>query len=150
MGEAGKSNVPEEGEIDPSKEEEIKEMSNTVDEAAAEGFSWPAFRFDIPRRIYHFAHQFRGSSNPNNFFKGVKWSPDGSSFLTCSDDNSLRLFYLLIAESYSDLTTCVFISTTRDHPIHLWDAVSGESKGSTILGGIISFWTQAIALVCEA
>ncbi|KAG0466477.1 hypothetical protein HPP92_018057 [Vanilla planifolia] len=168
MGEAGKSNVPEEGEIDPSKEEEIKEMSNTVDEAAAEGFSWPAFRFDIPGRIYHFAHQFRGISNPNNFFKGVKWSPDGSSFLTCSDDNSLRLFYLpedayyhtgyleecqISQDSYAsslilneaemvydycwypfmsilDPTTCVFISTTRDHPIHLWDAVSGELRGT--------------------
>lgn len=25
-----------------------------------------------------------------------------------------------------DPATCVFISTTRDHPIHLWDAVSGQ------------------------
>lgn len=27
-----------------------------------------------------------------------------------------------------DLVTCVFASTTRDHPIHLWDAVSGELR----------------------
>ncbi|KAG5561492.1 hypothetical protein RHGRI_004515 [Rhododendron griersonianum] len=28
--------------------------------------------------------------------------------------------------SASDPVTCVFASTTRDHPIHLWDATSGE------------------------
>ncbi|ONK75605.1 uncharacterized protein A4U43_C03F18650 [Asparagus officinalis] len=25
-----------------------------------------------------------------------------------------------------DPATCVFVSTTRDHPIHLWDAVTGQ------------------------
>lgn len=29
-----------------------------------------------------------------------------------------------------DPTTCVFVSTTRDHPIHLWDAISGEVANS--------------------
>lgn len=28
----------------------------------------------------------------NNFFKGIKWSPDGLCVLTCNDDNALRLF----------------------------------------------------------
>lgn len=27
-----------------------------------------------------------------------------------------------------DLSTCVFLSTSRDHPIHLWDAYSGKVK----------------------
>ena len=26
----------------------------------------------------------------------------------------------------SDPTSCVFASTTRDHPIHLWDSISGQ------------------------
>ncbi|XP_020521143.1 telomerase Cajal body protein 1 isoform X2 [Amborella trichopoda] len=30
--------------------------------------------------------------------------------------------------SSSDPTTCVFATTTRDHPIHLWDAVSGQLR----------------------
>uniref|UniRef100_A0ACD6A4T6 Uncharacterized protein n=1 Tax=Avena sativa TaxID=4498 RepID=A0ACD6A4T6_AVESA len=138
--------------------------------AAAEAYSWPQLRFDIPpRRLYHFADQFRSpSSSAGNFLKGVKWSPDGSSFLTSSDDNSLRMFYLpedaysaaleqtaeaavggedsygpslQVSEgepvydfcwypymSVSDPATCVFASTSRDHPIHLWDATTGELR----------------------
>uniref|UniRef100_A0A453HCC2 Uncharacterized protein n=1 Tax=Aegilops tauschii subsp. strangulata TaxID=200361 RepID=A0A453HCC2_AEGTS len=137
--------------------------------AAAAAYSWPELRFDLPpRRRYHFADQFRSpcSSSAGNFLKGVKWSPDGSSFLTSSDDNSLRMFYLpedaysAAAEhtaeaavggqdsygaslqvnegepvydfcwypymSVSDPATCVFASTSRDHPIHLWDATTSE------------------------
>ncbi|XP_068639454.1 uncharacterized protein [Aristolochia californica] len=133
-------------------------------------FSWPQLRFDVPpQKLYHFCHQFRGGSNPNNFLKGLKWSPDGSCFLTSSEDNTLRFFDLPHssggsqddangftddgADSYlssltvnegesvydycwypymsaSDPTTCVFASTTRDHPIHLWDAISGELRCS--------------------
>ncbi|KAK9156095.1 hypothetical protein Sjap_003575 [Stephania japonica] len=130
--------------------------------------SWPVLRFDVPpRRTSHFYKQFRSAKNPNNFFKGVKWSPDGSCFLTSSDDNAFRLFdlpsnageskegddacssavdddsyvaNLVLVEgesvydycwypymSASDPNTCVFASTTRDHPIHLWDANSGQA-----------------------
>ncbi|PIA54997.1 hypothetical protein AQUCO_00800019v1 [Aquilegia coerulea] len=32
--------------------------------------------------------------------------------------------------SASDPTTCVFASTTRDHPIHLWDAITGQLRGT--------------------
>ncbi|KAK9133755.1 hypothetical protein Scep_013283 [Stephania cephalantha] len=129
--------------------------------------SWPVLRFDVPpRRTNHFYQQFRSVRNPNNFFKGVKWSPDGSCFLTSSDDNAFRLFdlpsnadeikedacssavdddsyaaNLVLVEgesvydycwypymSASDPNTCVFASTTRDHPIHLWDATSGQLR----------------------
>nr|CBB36479.1 Oryza sativa protein similar to guanine nucleotide binding protein AAP03425 [Saccharum hybrid cultivar R570] len=148
------------------------ESDATAMEAAAE-YTWPQLHFDRPpRRLYHFARQFRsatssGSNSVENFLKGVKWSPDGSSFLTSSDDNSLRLFYLPeeaysaaepVAEaavggedsygaflqvnegepvydfcwypcmSLSDPATCVFATTSRDHPIHLWDATSGELR----------------------
>ncbi|KAF7047757.1 hypothetical protein CFC21_056640 [Triticum aestivum] len=169
-----------------------------AEEDAAAAYSWPELRFDLPpRRRYHFADQFRSpcSSSAGNFLKGVKWSPDGSSFLTSSDDNSLRMFYLYARaplllpsrtflcprltllvpfsarpedaygaaaedtaeaavggqDSYgaslqvnegepvydfcwypymsvSDPATCVFASTSRDHPIHLWDATTGELR----------------------
>ncbi|GAY34349.1 hypothetical protein CUMW_011010 [Citrus unshiu] len=138
-----------------------------VTEAAQENqqeYTWPLIRFDVPpHRTYHFYNQFRTSSIPNNFLKGIKWSPDGSSFLTSSEDKTLRIFSLpengisydvntcslakdqdsyeaslVVMEgesvydfcwfphmSASDPTSCVFASTTRDHPIHLWDATTG-------------------------
>eukprot|EP01134_Creolimax_fragrantissima_P008533 CFRG8533T1 len=93
----------------------------------------------------------------NNFYKGVKWSPDGSHLLTCTDDNSMRLYKLPtdidyydnrycgqvqeVADmpagemvydyawypgmQYWDPVTCVYITCTRDHPIHLRDATTG-------------------------
>ncbi|VVB12195.1 unnamed protein product [Arabis nemorensis] len=128
--------------------------------------SWPTMRFDVsPYRTHHFSKQFRTGRNPNNFLKGLKWSPDGSCFLASSEDNTLSLFYLpqdggdsngsgvpipeedsygaslLVNEgesvydfcwypymSVSDPLTCVFATTTRDHPIHLWDSSSGELR----------------------
>ncbi|KAF9588367.1 hypothetical protein IFM89_008797 [Coptis chinensis] len=126
-------------------------------------YTYPQIKFDIPPyKTYHFYQQFRNTSNPNNFLKAVKWSPDGSCFLTSSDDNTLRKFNLpdnedtcpsapgdsyvadlVVSEgesvydycwypymSASDPATCVFASTTRDHPLHLWDAVSGQLRGT--------------------
>jgi WD40 repeat protein len=93
-------------------------------------------------------------------------SPDGSCFLTNSDDNSLRIFDLpsdtlqetqktqaamenedsfsaaiMVPEGEtvydfcwypymlaSDAATCCFAASTRDHPVHLWDAVTGELR----------------------
>uniref|UniRef100_I1PF98 non-specific serine/threonine protein kinase n=1 Tax=Oryza glaberrima TaxID=4538 RepID=I1PF98_ORYGL len=152
---------------------DVAETEEVVVASEAE-YSWPQLRFDLPpRRLYHFAGQFRSaaaaaSASAGNFLKGVKWSPDGSSFLTSCDDNSLRLFYLpeeaysTEAEhpaeaavggedsygasiqvnegepvydfcwypymSVSDPATCVFATTSRDHPIHLWDATTGELR----------------------
>ncbi|GFS46405.1 transducin/WD40 repeat-like superfamily protein [Actinidia rufa] len=147
---------------DKEFEEITKETSNQVE------YSWPpAICFDVPpARTYHFSHQFRTPSNPNNFLKGIKWSPDGSCFLTSAEDNTFRVFplpdygadydgntcsFAADTDSYtanlvvnggesiydfcwypymsaSDPVTCVFASTTRDHPIHLWDATSGELR----------------------
>ncbi|OVA14428.1 WD40 repeat [Macleaya cordata] len=142
-------------------------VETTANGGGDDGFSWPVLRFDVPpNRTYHFHHQFKNGSNPNNFLKGVKWSPDGSCFLTSSEDNTLRIFNLpdnmdgtdadaclstadedsylanlVVNEgesvydycwypymSASDPTTCVFATTTRDHPIHLWDATSGQLR----------------------
>lgn len=79
------------------------EEEDAADAAAAVAYSWPQLRFDLPPlRLYHFARQFRSpcSFAASNFLKGVKWSPDGSSFLTSSDDNSLRMFYQYAHLSY--------------------------------------------------
>ncbi|GAB2231461.1 hypothetical protein Droror1_Dr00010468 [Drosera rotundifolia] len=134
-----------------------------------QAFSWtpPAMRFDVaPYRTHHFCRQFRSRGNPNNFLKGVKWSPDGSCFVTSCENTTLRVFHLseyesnyetrsfsedpdedsyvasvVITEgesiydfcwypfmSASDTTSCVFATTTRDHPIHLWDSTTGELR----------------------
>ncbi|XP_022715988.1 telomerase Cajal body protein 1 isoform X2 [Durio zibethinus] len=139
------------------------EPTETSESPNQQEYEWPKIRFDVPpHRTYHFHKQFR-TGNPNNFLKGVKWSPDGSCFLTSSEDNTLRLFSLpdngssdqvnaypsvseedsyaaelVVSEgesvydfcwypymSASDPVTCVFATSTRDHPIHLWDATSG-------------------------
>nr|XP_010908444.1 telomerase Cajal body protein 1 isoform X1 [Elaeis guineensis] len=160
----------EEGEMAAAEEEEEKEpeKSGSWGTELEETTPWPVLRFDAPpRRVFHFWQQFRtGASHSDNFLKGVKWSPDGSCFLTSSDDNTLRLFYLpeeafndhvaheapvddqdsyassvIVSEAEtvydfcwypymyaSDPTTCVFASTTRDHPVHLWDAISGQLR----------------------
>eukprot|EP01018_Ginkgo_biloba_P036105 Gb_14083 [translate_table: standard] len=71
---------------------------NTViasDTGGVESYYWPALDFHIPpQRLYHYHNQFKQPSNSNNFLKGAKWSPDGSCFLTSSDDNTLRIFDL--------------------------------------------------------
>ncbi|CAH8275852.1 unnamed protein product [Arabidopsis lyrata] len=135
-------------------------------ESGEQNSSWPTMRFDVsPYRTHHFSKQFRTARNPNNFLKGLKWSPDGSCFLASSEDNTLSLFHLpqdggdsngygvpvpeedsygaslLVNEgesvydfcwypymSVSDPLTCVFATSTRDHPIHLWDSTSGELR----------------------
>ncbi|KAE8791739.1 cytochrome c oxidase subunit 6b-2 [Hordeum vulgare] len=93
FGDTAENGMEEEGASASAAAEE----DAAATEAAAAAYSWPELRFDIwPRRRYHFVDQFRSpcSSSVGNFLKGVKWSPDGSSFLTSSDNNSLRMFYL--------------------------------------------------------
>ncbi|XAR66391.1 hypothetical protein NMG60_11012613 [Bertholletia excelsa] len=153
-------------QLQPSSDAEV--MQAIPQESSEHGdYSWPAIRFDVPpARTYHFCQQFRAFRNPNNFLFGVKWSPDGSCFLTSADDRAFRLFLLPDVSYYgnvcafdaetggdsyaanlvvnegesiydycwypymsaSDPVTSVFASTTRDHPIHLWDSTSGELR----------------------
>ncbi|XWS18304.1 hypothetical protein CRYUN_Cryun32bG0032500 [Craigia yunnanensis] len=154
-GKMGEENQQPNSQFEPT---EISESPNKQE------YELPKIRFDVPpHRTYHFHKQFRTGPNPNNFLKGIKWSPDGSCFLTSSEDNTLRLFSLpdmgssdqvtacssasevdsyaaelVVSEgesvydfcwypymSASDPVTCVFATTTRDHPIPLWDATSG-------------------------
>ncbi|MED6145142.1 hypothetical protein PIB30_022285 [Stylosanthes scabra] len=145
--------------------EEELQVASPIQNSISSDYSLPRLRFDVPpHRTYHFRNQFITPSNPNNFLKAVKWSPDGSCFLTTSDDNTLRIFTLPDPEtatlvdssqsdddsfaaslvmsegepihdfcwypymSASDPVTNVFATTTRDHPIHLWDATSGQLR----------------------
>ncbi|CAB4431407.1 unnamed protein product [Rhizophagus irregularis] len=100
------------------------------------------------------------NASEENFFKNAKWSPDGSCILTSTNDNVLRIFdlprnALEIADeielsqvlachtgetvydfcwypmmSIQDPDTCCFLSSSREHPIHLWDAYSGKVRCS--------------------
>ncbi|KAI5017170.1 hypothetical protein ZWY2020_037548 [Hordeum vulgare] len=87
FGDAAENGMEEEGASASAVAEE--------DAAAAEAAAYFRGSADLGRR-YHFADQFLSpcSSSVGNFLKGVKWSPDGSSFLTSSDDNSISMFYL--------------------------------------------------------
>ncbi|POM75290.1 M96 mating-specific protein family [Phytophthora palmivora] len=92
-------------------------------------------------------------SSSNNFTKGVKVSPDGLCLLTNSDDHILRLFEMTNESDSSSLlqakeggaiydyewypfmtsadpNSCIFVSTSRDQPVHLWDAYTGELRAS--------------------
>eukprot|EP00281_Chroomonas_sp_CCMP1168_P002055 CAMPEP_0206266098 /NCGR_PEP_ID=MMETSP0047_2-20121206/30379_1 /ASSEMBLY_ACC=CAM_ASM_000192 /TAXON_ID=195065 /ORGANISM="Chroomonas mesostigmatica_cf, Strain CCMP1168" /LENGTH=446 /DNA_ID=CAMNT_0053694101 /DNA_START=120 /DNA_END=1460 /DNA_ORIENTATION=+ len=110
--------------------------------------------------------EFASESTPNNFLKGIKWSPDGLCLLACADDNTVRLFELPSGDEQlgeegwplshdrmrsvltvregetiydmawlpgmvsTDPATCVFMSTSRDNPVHAWDAFTGLPRGS--------------------
>ncbi|KAG6584031.1 Telomerase Cajal body protein 1, partial [Cucurbita argyrosperma subsp. sororia] len=131
--------------------EEEENRSNPAGEAAEaamndeeqQSYSWSVIQFNSPpQRTYHFYNQFRTGPNPNNFFKGVKWPDYGNdvsgnvageedsftSNLVVGEGESVYDFCWYPYMSASDPVTCVFANTTRDHPIHLWDAASGELR----------------------
>ncbi|CAG8638688.1 10597_t:CDS:10, partial [Cetraspora pellucida] len=100
------------------------------------------------------------NGSEGNFFKTAKWSPDGTCILTSSNDNILRVFNLpfnifdaneeqdMVPAIYShsgesvyeccwypqmssqDPSTCFFLASSREHPVHLWDAYTGKLKYS--------------------
>ncbi|KAF9354696.1 Telomerase Cajal body protein 1 [Mortierella sp. NVP85] len=100
------------------------------------------------------------NGHENNFFKAVKWSPDGTCLLSSSNDHYLRIFALPDATATSpeetaltsgllikegeviydmcwypamnsqDPGSCCVLSSSRDHPVHLWDAYTGELRCS--------------------
>ncbi|XP_069655878.1 telomerase Cajal body protein 1 isoform X1 [Haliaeetus albicilla] len=113
-----------------------------------------------PRPVWGAREEF--AHRPHNFLRGCKWAPDGSCILTCSDDNTLRIFDLppppgpppglplpqLVpalrvpeGDTIYDFTwfplmdssqppTCLVASSSRDNPVHLWDAFDGTLRGS--------------------
>jgi len=97
------------------------------------------------------------------FVSSCRWSPDGTSVLSCSDDNVLRVFPLASgvaatalggtapggelapsqaieqgeaiydadwypAASALEPATLCFASTSRGHPVQLWDVASGLAR----------------------
>ncbi|XP_056171828.1 uncharacterized protein LOC115693487 isoform X7 [Syzygium oleosum] len=152
-------------EEEEGQQHQLSPLKEPTEAAHHQDYSWPAIRFDVPpQRAHHFHRQFRTDQKPNNFLKGVKWSPDGTCLLSSSEDNTLRVFALpdyggddgtnasssdvdrdsfaanlVVTEgesvydfcwypymSATDPVSCVFASTTRDHPIHVWDATTGQ------------------------
>ncbi|KAM4643500.1 LOW QUALITY PROTEIN: uncharacterized protein AAGF69_015237, partial [Amazona ochrocephala] len=111
-----------------------------------------------PRPVGGAQDEFR--LRPHNFLRGCKWAPDGSCVLSCSADNTLRLFDLPPppvgqppppswwepalrvpeGDTIYDYTfplmdsrqpqTCLMASSSRDNPVHLWDAFDGTLRGS--------------------
>ncbi|KAG4305564.1 hypothetical protein PORY_001120 [Pneumocystis oryctolagi] len=95
-----------------------------------------------------------------SFIKQVQWSPDGTCLLSSSSDNILRTFvipydileknevsklssfsFVRCAEpvySYlwyskmklDDINSCCYLASVRDHPIHLYDALSSTIRAS--------------------
>lgn len=49
-----------------------------------------------------------------------------------------QLVNLMHFYCFADPATCVFASTSRDHPIHLWDATSGEVRLFRLLCFVMS------------
>ncbi|KAA8582542.1 hypothetical protein FQN60_006213 [Etheostoma spectabile] len=89
------------------------------------------------------------SNIPENYLKGCKWAPDGSCILTNSADNVLRLYnlppeiysynwdmlpemspVLRMAEGDTIYDYCCLASSSRDNPVHVWDAFYGEVRAS--------------------
>ncbi|KAI8053738.1 WD40-repeat-containing domain protein [Syncephalis plumigaleata] len=99
-------------------------------------------------------------TNSNSSTSNIYRAPDGSCLLTINNDNIVRLFdfptqllddipEMTLTPSLSvssgdtlydavwypfmssqDPASCCFITSTKDHPIHLWDAFTGQLRAS--------------------
>nr|XP_016448004.1 PREDICTED: telomerase Cajal body protein 1-like isoform X2 [Nicotiana tabacum] len=137
-----RESMGEEGAVD-----QIEVPTEAVEKPSEESsYRWPVIQYDVPPyRTYHFFNHFRTPSNPNNFLKGVKWPYDESEWLadtsSSAADTDSYAASLVMSEgesvydycwypymSSSSPETCVFASTARDHPIHLWDATTGQLR----------------------
>lgn len=118
---------------------------------------WQQWTFNVSQSplLSNFSDEF---IKGNNFVKSLEWSPDGACLLSNSEDNAIRLFeYHTIASdtgshmkaslfvnpggavydmkwypkmNSQDLSSCCFLTTSKDHPIHLWDGFSGQLRAS--------------------
>ncbi|KAM9211148.1 telomerase Cajal body protein 1 isoform 2-T2 [Dugong dugon] len=120
-------------------------MEGVSEEPALEDEGNAAWNYNfsqLPRFLSGSWSEF--STQSENFLKGCKWAPDGSCILTSSADNILRI-YNLPPELYSEeeqleyaemqwgLSIRVSLSvasSSRENPIHIWDAFTGELRAS--------------------
>mmetsp|Transcript_23969 Transcript_23969/g.44474 ORF Transcript_23969/g.44474 Transcript_23969/m.44474 type:complete len:437 (+) Transcript_23969:1-1311(+) len=101
-----------------------------------------------------FQPPFASISKETGFWRGVKFSPDGTCILCNTDDDVLRMYEFPKLErcvlSYdegeciydftwyplmnsADPSTCCFVSASRGKPVHLWDAYNGGLRASYLL-----------------
>ncbi|ORX68512.1 TPR-like protein [Linderina pennispora] len=97
---------------------------------------------------------FTDSDEDGNFYKSVKWSPDGTSLAAHAEDNALHIYNVCDivdsiaqgspaaiphAERFIDFSwypymhhatpsTCCLVESTRDHPLHLRDTNYGSVR----------------------
>ncbi|CAN0386209.1 unnamed protein product [Lampetra fluviatilis] len=158
---SGKSGNAEDQESGNADDQESMEVGDSAFYGETCSLSSP------PRLVAHSTSEF--ASSPHNFLKGCLWAPDGTCFLTNSEDNALRVFNLPTIATHPPLTTtttttlepeqmapalrmheaesvydfcwyplmnsydptsCVLASTSRDNPIHMWDAFTGQLRAS--------------------
>jgi WD40 repeat protein len=106
-------------------------------------------------RVTHICNDKRtttNNNNNNNFVKSVHFSPDGTQLLTTNEDRSARLYrcgnggrlemrlkYNLGESIYDaawfpsthEAARC-FVTTSRDHPLQLWDADTHMLRASYV------------------
>jgi len=110
---------------------------------------------DLPTLLAESKQEF--CMTQENYLRGILWSPDGQCLLSNSDDNILRVYdipstpedakdmlpTMRMSEgetvydmmwypfaSLQETATLCFATTSRDHPIHLWDAYVGRVRCS--------------------
>ncbi|KAI8851289.1 WD40-repeat-containing domain protein [Chytridium lagenaria] len=112
------------------------------------------------KRISSFRSIISDRRDESFHFKNVLWSPDGTCLLSGSNDDIIRIYEVKIpqnedkdpapmVESVSskvgssiydycwyplmhslDPPSCCFITSSRDHPLQLWDAYNGTLRAS--------------------
>lgn len=146
----------EENDDDISGKPKNEQITNVID-VTCQSYAQCSFTGTEPKQLASAVKEFNTSHE--NYLRGCIWSPDGCSILTNSSDNILRLFAIpddIDKNADNELTaslrmsegetvydmawypfmnsvdpdTCCFISTSRDHPIHLWDACTGRIRCS--------------------
>lgn len=141
------NNIRNEEDSDINQDEDLVIEQNRIQELKSQA---------TVRKSATDTKQFLGRNGlDNNYFKSLRWSPDGNFLLTSSNDNMMRLFPtpygvtetseeldLPATKSFKegesiydfawyplmnsqDPATCCFAASSRDHTVHLWDAVSG-------------------------
>jgi hypothetical protein len=83
---------------------------------------------DNTLRLYEIPPEIEGISKTE-----ATWLPEQqcmSSVITVREGETIYDMAWLPGMNSADPATCCFFSTSRDHPVHVWDAFTGVSRGS--------------------